>query len=858
MTKLFISYSHEDKILISSFIKHLAPLKNNGILNEWHDRKIETGEEFQNDIEKNLDNSDVICLMISSNFLASKACLDEKDVAFNLRIKKGIRIIPIILSPCAWKEDRDLSKLLAIPTDGKPITSFTDNDEGWADAIEGIKEVCNSVNAIKSLTLNEQFKSFLDSADILTKSHKNKETLNLKDIFVFPKLNLYDDTEVSHKYDSKRFKTEILKFNKVIIAGENQAGKTTLCKILFSIFRNLNYIPIYLEDEDKNKHSGNPRYRLKKAFSNQYDSKDFEGFDSKRVIPIIDNFHFAKSQEKYVKEYNIFSHQILIVDDLFGLNIKNQTLIKAYSKFKIKEFTALERNDLIKKWIQIKEDSQIQLNPNHLQKSTDDKTEKIENFLGILLGKGVMPSYPFFVLSILAAQDIQKPLDSEITSQGHCYQALIYLCLRREGVNNEQIDIYSNFLTELSFWIYGKHNGGLDNIEFDEFQKHYKSNFNLPIKEKQLIDTIVKVDICKFDTLNQFNFCYTYIYYFFVAKYLSERIESQKTIINNILSNLHKDENAYITVFIAHHTKSNYLLDKLMLNAKILFKKYSPATLDTRELSFFDKHADKIAKMFLPPCKDHKHDAEAERKKRLIKQSKIEENRHDNESTSAEPNNDQKASDVITNLRSSIKTVEVIGLIIKNRSGSLDLKRLEDIFEQGLKVYLRILSSFIEVIKDEKTEQFIVDLLKERINQIIESQENEKELSIDKVEKLVRVIYWNLNFGVLHGCITKAIHSLGSVNLLKISQTISDKEKTPAAFIVNHGIKMWYGKNLGIDKIADRISKNDFSKTAENLIKFKIVEHCRLHNIDHKNLQKIEQKLKIPTKKILAERYKNK
>ena len=141
MTKLFISYSHEDEILISSFIKHLAPLKNNGILNEWHDRKIETGEEFQNDIEKNLDNSDIICLMISSNFLASKACLDEKDIAFNLRIEKGIRIIPIILSPCAWKEHRELSKLLAIPTDGKPITSFTDNNEGWADAIRGIKKV---------------------------------------------------------------------------------------------------------------------------------------------------------------------------------------------------------------------------------------------------------------------------------------------------------------------------------------------------------------------------------------------------------------------------------------------------------------------------------------------------------------------------------------------------------------------------------------------------------------------------------------------------------------------------------------------------------------------------------------------
>ena len=57
-----------------------------------------------------------------------------------------------------------------------------------------------------------------------------------------------------------------------------------------------------------------------------------------------------------------------------------------------------------------------------------------------------------------------------------------------------------------------------------------------------------------------------------------------------------------------------------------------------------------------------------------------------------------------------------------------------------------------------------------------------------------------------------------------------------------------------IDEIAERISEKDFSKTAKNLIKFKMVEHCRLHNIDFKDLQKIENKFHIPIAKMLAER----
>lgn len=853
MTKLFISYSHKDENLISEFIIHLAPLKNNELIKEWYDRKIETGEEFQNDINNNLEDADIICLMISSNFLASKACLEEKDNALDLRLKKGIRVIPVILSPCVWTVHKELSERLAIPTDGKAITTFGDKNEGWTDAINWIMKVCKSINSIKALKIKKEFKEFINSADILTKSHRNKEVLNLKDIFVFPKLKSYDDKEVSHKYDSEKFKTEILNFDKVIIAGENQSGKTSLCKILYLIYRDLNYIPIYLEDE--NKYLGNPHLKLKKAFSEQYDADNFEELDFKRVIPIVDNFHLAKNQEKYIEQYKDFKFQILIVDDIFGLNIKNQALIKEYSKFKIREFTALERNDLIKKWIQIKEDSQIQINPNHLQQSIDDKTEKIENSLGLIFGKGIMPSYPFFILSILAAQDTQKPLDSEITSQGHCYQALIYLYLKREGVRNEHIDIYSNFLTELSFWIYEKFKGkSLDNSEFNEFLEFYKSKYNLPIPITELVKTIANVNISKFDALNQYNFSYTYIYYFFVAKYLSENIEKQKDIINNVLSNLHTDENAYITVFIAHHTKSNYLLDELMLNAEILFEKYEPATLNTLELSFFDKHEDKIINAILP---SYKHDAEAERKKLLIKKSEIETNGGKRQSENNVQYEDKEAIELLKDLRLSIKTVEVMGLIIKNRSGSLDLNRLEYIFEQGLKVHLRILTSFIEIIKDEKTEEAMIEFLKERINQIIEDKDDDKDLSIEKIEKLVRDIYWNFNFGVLHGFITKAIHSLGSINLLNISQTISNKENTPASFIVNHGIKMWFAKNLRIDEIAERVELEDFSKTAEKLMKYKVVEHCRLHNVDFKNLKHIEQKLKLSTNKLLAQRAKN-
>lgn len=197
-----------------------------------------------------------------------------------------------------------------------------------------------------------------------------------------------------------------------------------------------------------------------------------------------------------------------------------------------------------------------------------------------------------------------------------------------------------------------------------------------------------------------------------------------------------------------------------------------------------------------------------------------------------------------------------MGLIIKNRSGSLELGRLEYIFEQAMKVHLRILTYFFEVIKVDFTEEFFVEFVRERLDQIIE--EKERKLSKDKMESIARSIFWNLNFGVIHGFITKIIQSLGSVNLLKVANSVCARENTPSSYIVNQGILMWHAKNLKIDEIHDRIESDGFSKTAKKLMLHKIVEHVRLHPVNMNDVNRIGQKFEISTKFLLAEKAKNK
>jgi len=76
MAKLFFSYSHADENLRNKLETHLASLKHQGYLETWHDRCILAGAEIDGEILDNLDDADIILLLISSDFIASKYCYD--------------------------------------------------------------------------------------------------------------------------------------------------------------------------------------------------------------------------------------------------------------------------------------------------------------------------------------------------------------------------------------------------------------------------------------------------------------------------------------------------------------------------------------------------------------------------------------------------------------------------------------------------------------------------------------------------------------------------------------------------------------------------------------------------------------
>jgi hypothetical protein len=859
--KLFISYSHLDEEHIKEFIKHIAPLKNNGLIETWYDRKIIAGQDFQDNIDNNLGNADIVCLFISANFLSSDACMKEKNNALELKKKKGIAVVSVILSKCGWLDDKKISLSLVLPTDGNPISDFANSNDAWNNVYNGLKEVIEEEIKIKQLNITEQFSFFLQDTELLAKAHSQKDKVLLEDIFVYPELEKYDDLgEYQKKNSSEKFLDDFSDYPKILIAGENQSGKTTLCKIIFIDLREKNYVPVYISNKD-NQDSGKIENKISKAYKEQYEIIPIEEIDKKRIVPIIDDFHFVKKKGKHIVDLTPYDHQIVVVDDIFSLNFKDETILKSFTRFKIREYIPSLRNQLIEKWIYLTEKkNNVNHNENKIYENIDHTTEFVNTALGKIFGTGIMPSYPFFILSVISLYEtIEKPLDQEITSQGYCYQALIYMYLKKQGVKTDEVDTYINFLTKLAFFFYTAKKNELSINEFDSFMKSYSDKYNLTIVQETLLNNLQQTQIIALDNFNNYSFCRPYLYYFFVAKHLADHVDDNKSIIDLIIGNLHKDENAYIAIFISHHSKNEAVLDEFILNAFCFFDKYEPATLSKEELRFFDEQVDIIVKAVLPPINVT---PEKERIKRLEEQDKVEKINGDKKRNVLEE--EISDDDFAMELRRSIKTVEVMGCIVKNRHGSLEKLRLEDIFEEAMKVHLRILTSFFKLIKDEKAQQDIIKFISDRLKIVIEDKEKKdrenkrhsKPLNREKLENLSKIIFWNTNFFVVYGTINKIIHSLGSNKLTEVIEKVCNKENTPASFLIRHGMLMWYNKNLQIDNIIKKIDEHDFSETTKKVMKFMIVNHCSMHLVDFKEKQKIEHKFGIPSQRLLIQQVK--
>jgi hypothetical protein len=121
-TKVFVSYSHRDRDWLDRLQIHLGVLERRKLVHLWSDTRISIGEAWEAKINEALEESKVAVLLVSPDFLASDYIWKKEMSLIQDHERKGMKVFPLIVRPCAWKIETVLKQTQARPAGGRALS----------------------------------------------------------------------------------------------------------------------------------------------------------------------------------------------------------------------------------------------------------------------------------------------------------------------------------------------------------------------------------------------------------------------------------------------------------------------------------------------------------------------------------------------------------------------------------------------------------------------------------------------------------------------------------------------------------------------------------------------------------------
>ena len=842
--KLFVSYSHDDEDFLKELKTHLTPLERNGVISAWSDQKLIAGDELDKELLAQLESSELVAFLISASFLSSISCYEMEFIeTLDRRRHARVEIIPVIIRDCLWKET-PIARFLATPRNGIAISNSKNRDSAWVEVAEQIMKRAKKWSKTYTVTskesdalcanhqpkLSETFESWLDSTEVGFQ-HKFKDKISLQDVFVFPDLrgirNIRDELEETMN-SSNICQVENIGQG-ILIHGDEQSGKTSLVKTLHKEYYAQGLLPLAV-DASKIKNS-DPKRAFRTFVRQQFTEMDWEAFlelDLHRVL-LLDNLHQIKLNAKFqhrllLAAKQIFQHVILVADSAITFDEQRMVELAPYRLWELLPFGHVRRGDLINRWNSLGREQILDKKVLHHQNDTTTR------YINSVLMTSVIPPRPIYVLTALQLLDWGTPTDFSLTSVGYCYQVLIQRGLASVGVSAKDLDPYVNYLSELAYAVFSSGNHSLDKANFESFKQEYSRKFLIKSHD-ELLEKLHAANIISSDD-EQLRFSYRYIFYFYAAKYLSDHLEEVGKDIETICERMHTERNANILIFLMHHTRDQRVIDDVLLRAYVIFDGVSPALLDNTETN----HIIELVNL-IPEAVVEQIDVDAERRKELRRRDQIDNNRIADENDAKEDDYADGLDERVADIVRSARMVEVIGQILRNRSGSIHRPQLLNLASSGYECGLKFLSFWLDITKREK---------RDLISVISEVLKKELPAGEERIRRAAIRTYLSITYGVCVAVIQKIAHSMGSDQLIEIFQQVEKEHSNSIAVrLINVAIELEFTKEIPKKKI--RILNGDLKSNpiGRRLLKEVVIQHLYLNEIPREDKQWISDKLKI-------------
>jgi hypothetical protein len=720
-----------------------------------------------------------------------------------------------------WEKD------LFVPTDRKDWTGYSRGTRAGRNKFE----------------LTPEFEGFLEDPGA-SFAHPAKPELVLSDIYVLPNVKEFKlNRQSEFIYGSLIEGRDLLKVlgarKHSLIFGRQQSGKSTLTKVLFRDLFNKGLTPVLIHGDDIGvEHLTKEKFDalVERQFSRQFNNPmlpAFQQLDRDKTVIFIDDFDHVHLNAKgrlrlleyligrYDKLY-IFGDDVLKLEEL-AVGKDGAAVFPSFEQFEIVQFGHLLRNKLIEKWYSIGTEYVGDI------EQVAKRVTEVERVITTLLGKNYLPSYPIYVLSFIQAMESSTFSRTSAGTYGSLYEILITQTLAVRSPSFS-LDLKATYLSELAFQLFSTRARRFSEMDWVKFHNEYCAKYKISPGREELKRELARASmITLFD--EKYGFQHPAAYYYFVARYLRDNITRPETraLITELCSKLNREEYASILLFLTHLSKDPFIIEVMLAHGKSLFQEFPPAKFET-DIAFLSNFTDQIQNVVL---EDGTYQQQKEKRLRELDEAPT----LDDDMPDLVDETDE-ALKMIAQMTMALRTLEVLGQLIKNFPGSLvgtdKYQLVKECYELGLRTVSMLFSLF-----DSKVDDF-VDLVADRI---IESRKPIKD-SEEFRKRMKSFLFWLIE-ATCFGMIKRISLAVGHPQLSETYAEVNRDMDSNASALVDIAINL---EHLGFpeDQLQELSKRFPCDSFCGRVLRQLVVEHFYLFPTKESTKQKVCTAMEIP------------
>lgn len=688
--------------------------------------------------------------------------------------------------------------------------------------------------------------------------HPDKDTIDLNDVFVYPNLKVLSE---ENKFDMKKVSSNIILKNehkKILLVGDEYCGKSTLLRKLFIDSVGNNQIPLLIEGSSIR--NGNIEYEkiISRSVTKQYDNLtgvDFINLANEKVL-LLDGFEYVKGDKKSISSFlekssNIFDKIIITVSDTYDFSgselLGDSYFDNEFYKYEILKLGYRLRYELVNKWNQLKEECSqdngaLIFKNNHAVKTITK-----------VIGRNYVPSTPFFLLTLLQSMESGNALEVSANTYGYYYEYLITQSLGNASVKKDELDELFNYVKILANHFFTQNLKDDSKDALWDFNRNFCDIYGVKIDFESRFKLLVNAKILEKKEGDYYKFKYPYVYYFFIAKHLSDTIRTKETIdiIDGLVSTLGRRKSMSILMFLTHHSRDESILDKVVLQAQSLFSESTPYRLDV-DTEFVNKIVNKLP---MTPVTFERQNLLELRKQIETQKDNIEDghehdydsilNREENEDDRDESRHPTKVgqaqkeidetNNYLKDMNLTFKSLEILGQLSRNYYGSLTVIQKKKLLEEAIKAPLRSLDYFFSLIEQNTESSFEMIEMKilEKLQAKIESNTE------NAMREVARKLMFEMIFGLCFFFVTKISASIGSTNLQQVIDDVCDDMSSNAGKLIKLATMLELGNSVSIEQLRRSLSEFEKNHLSDRLTKSIVLNYLYMFERSDKDAQQI-------------------